>query len=200
MKRLTKLHTILIILLIAVLATTAYFSNSYRTVEAKQPDIQDEIALALMRLTVAKEENDPTPLKQQLDELQSELDILNRAEPLFPMLPATVEIGDLVVDTVQKLNLLLLKLSPDDEAGTVTITCSADANGNKYSKAEYEVRVKGDLGRINSVIGEIEGAGFATLTIDDMEIEYKEKVQNETVVKWWEGEFTIVTLYQYQEG
>ena len=43
MKKLTKVHAILIALLIAVLAVTAYFSFSYRGAEAKQPDIKNEI-------------------------------------------------------------------------------------------------------------------------------------------------------------
>ncbi len=137
--------------------------------------------------------------KQQLDELRSTLNVLGRGEPLFPEKPATVEIGDLIIDSVEKLNLVLLKLSPDDEAGTITIESAEDSEDNKYNKAEYEVRVKGDLGRINSLIGEIEAADFATLTIEDINIEYKEKVEEERTVEWWEGEFTVVTIYQYEE-
>ncbi len=199
MKKLTKLHLVLIILLIFALASSVYFSSSYRGAEAKQPDLRNEITVALMRLKIVQEENDPAPLKQQLDELRSTLNMLGRDEPLFPEKPATVEIGDLIIDAVEKLNLALLKLSPDDEAGTITIESSEDSEDNKYNKAEYQVRVKGDLGRINSLIGAIEAAGFATLTIEDIDIEYKEKVEEERTIKWWEGEFTVVTIYQYEE-
>ena len=199
MKKLTKLHAILILVLIAALAITAYLSFSYRGVEAKQPDVRDEITQALMRLKTVQEENDPGPLKLQFDELQSTIRILSQGEPLFPERPATVEIGDLIVDKVQKLNLSLLKLKPAAKAGTETIKSDADSEGNKYSKAEYEVKVKGDVGRINSFIGEIEGAGFATLTIEDMEIEFNEKEVDEAITKWWEAEFTVVTLYIYEE-
>ena len=199
MKKLTRLHTILIILLIVVLAVTVYFSFGYRGVEAKQPDIRNEITQALMRLNLVKEENNPEPLKQQLDGLRATINIMTRDEPLFPERPPTVEIGDLIIDSVEKLNLMLLKLSPDDQAGTVTIKSSPDSEGNKYNKAEYKVKVKGDLGRINSFIGEVEGADFATLTIEDMEIEFKEKEVDEAITKWWEAEFTVVTLYQYEE-
>jgi hypothetical protein len=183
MKKLTKLHAALIILLIAALAATAYFSFSYRGVEAKQPDIQNEINLALMRLKVVQEENDPTLLKIQLDELQSEINLMNRDEPLFPKRPPSVEIGDLIIDSVEKLQLSLLKLSPQDEAGTVTIKSDVDSEGNKYSKAEYEVKVKGGIGRINSLIGEIEAAGFATLTIENLEIEFKEEEEGERTIE-----------------
>ena len=152
-----------------------------------------------MRLELAKEEINLEPLQQQLNKLQTELGILSRAEPLFPERPATVEIGDLIVDTVEKLSLTLLKLSPNSEAGTITIKSGEDSEGNNYNKAEYEVGVKGDLGRINSLIGEIERADFATLTIEDTQIEYKEKTVEEVTKKWWQGDFTIVTLYQYEE-
>ena len=54
MKKLTRLHTILIILLIVVLAGSAYLSFNYREAEAKQPDIQDEINQAVMRLAIEK--------------------------------------------------------------------------------------------------------------------------------------------------
>ncbi len=199
MKKLTRVHTILIILLIVVLAGSAYLSFNYREAEAKQPDIQDEINQAVMRLAIEKENNNPEPLKQQLDELQSVLDVISESEPLFPKKPATVEIGDLIVDSVEKLNLLLLKLSPDDEAGTVTIESDNDSEDHKYSQAEYEVKVKGDVGRINSFIGEIEGADFATLRIEDMQIELVEEEEDKVVFSWWECEFTIVTLYQYEE-
>ncbi len=199
MNKLTKIHVVLIPLLILVLAGSAYFSFSYRGVEAKQPDMSNEVNMAMMRLTVAIEETNPEPLKQQLNELQSEIDRLNQRELLFPEKPATVSIGDLIVDSAQRLNLVLLKLSPEDRAGTVTIKSGPDATGKRYNIAEYEVRVKGDLGRINSLIGEIEFADFATLTIDDMEIEWHEKEEDERTIKWWEGEFTVVTLYQYQE-
>ncbi len=201
MKRLTKLHTVLIILVVVVLTGSVYFSFGYRGVEAKQPDIQDEISLALMRLNVAKEENNPEPLKQQLEELQSTINVLGQGEPLFPERPATVQIGDLIIDSVEKLHLTLLRLKPNDQAGTVTIKSDQDSEGNKYSKAEYDVRVEGDLGRINSFIGEIEAADFATLTIEDVQIEFhpEEKKEERIIPAWWEGEFTIVTLYQYEE-
>ena len=202
MKKLTRLHAILIILLVVVLAVTFYFSFSYRGVEAKQPDIRNEIAQALMRLDLVKEENNPEPLKKQLDELRAVINEMSRNEPLFPERPPTVQIGDLIVDSAEKLNLVLLKISPNDKAETVTIKSdkdSKDSQGNEYSKAEYEVKVKGDLARINSLIGEIEGADFGTLTIEDMGITYVEKEDEERTLSWWEGEFTVVTLYQYDE-
>ncbi|MFC2022772.1 hypothetical protein ACFLTL_01235, partial [Chloroflexota bacterium] len=72
--------------------------------------------------------------------------------------------------------------------------------GNKYSKAEYEVKVKGEQGRIVSLIGRIEGTEFATLTVEDIEIKFiPENTTGDVVTKaYWEGEFTIVTLYQLQ--
>lgn len=205
MKKLTKLHAILILLFIGVLAVTVYFSFSYRGAEAKQPDTLDEIKLAQMRLTAAKEEKNPEPLKQELDKLQSELQsklkILSQGAPLFPEQPATVDIGDLIIDTIEKLDLTLLKLKPNDRAGTITIKTDADSEGNKYNKAEYEVRVKGDLGRITSFIGEIEAADFATLILEDIEIEFypEEEKEERTIPAWWEAQFTVVTLYQYEE-
>jgi hypothetical protein len=199
MKKLTKLHMVLIIVLIIVLAGSVQFSFSYRRAEAKQPDIKDEIKLAQMRLGAAKEDMNPEPLKKQLEEKQSTIKMLSGDEPLFPERPPTVEIGDLIVDSVEKINLVLLKLKPNDEAGTVTIYSDEDSTGNKYNKAEYEVTVKGDLGRINSLIGAIEAADFATLTIEDLQIEYKESEEEEHITKWWEGTFTVVTLYQYKE-
>ena len=201
MKKLTKIHMILIALFIAVLAVGVYFSLSYRKAEAKQPDIKDEISMALMRLETLKDENNPEALKEQLDELRAKIKVLDRDEPLFPKLPATVDIGDLIVDSMERLQLDLLKLKSNDEAGVVTIDngSSEDAEGNKYSSAEYEVKVKGDVGKINSLIGEIEGAEFATLTIEDMSIDLKEKTEEELIIKWWESDFTVVTLYQYQE-
>ncbi len=199
MKKLTKLHTILAVLLIAVLAISAYFSFSYRGAEAKQPDIMDEINQALMRLAVAKEENNPEPLKQQLRELQSKLNMLSEGKPLFPEKPATVEVGDLIVEAAKKLELTLLRLSPNDKVGTVTIKSGESDTGNKYSKAEYAVKVKGDLGRINSLIGQIESADFATLTVEDIDVSFKQKKEEDHTFEWWEGEFTVVTLYQYEE-
>ena len=200
MKKLTKLHIILIVLLVAVIAGSVYFVSSYQKAQAKQPDIRDEINMALNKLELEKENNDPSEFKQQLDELQSKINKLGRDEPLFPKKPPTVEIGDLVVDTVQRLNLCLLKISPDDEAGTVTIESGGeeDSQGNKYNKAEFEIKVKGDLGRINSLIGEIENTDVATVTIEDLEIEYtKEEVEEDRYIPaYWQAEFTIVTLYQ----
>jgi len=92
---------------------------------------------------------------------------------------------------------LLLRLKSDDNAGTVTIKVTGDSDGNKYSKAEYEVKVKGDLGRITSLIGEIEGTDIATVTIEDMEITYEEKEEGDRTITWWEGTFTAVTMYEY---
>ncbi len=202
MKKLTKLHMALIVLLIIVVAGSVQFSTSYRQAEAKQPDIQDEINLAMMRLNTAKEEMNPEPLKQQLDELQSTITMLSGNEPLFPERPATVQIGDLVVDSAERLNLVLIKLKPNDKAGTITIKEDKDSQGNKYSKATYELTVKGDLGRINSLIGEIEAANFATLTVEDIEIDFHpaEEKDDRTIPAWWEGQFTVITLYQYEEG
>jgi hypothetical protein len=209
MKKLSKLHIGLIVALVAVLAVGVYFMFSYRGAEAKQPDIQQEIDMAQQRLDILRNSDDEDePLKEQLDELKDQIRILSMGEPLFPELPATVEIGDLVVDTIHNLDptqsgaLVLLKLNSDDKAGTVIIKSSTDPEdqGNKYNKAEYEVKVQGDLGRINSLIGEIEGADFATLVIEDMVIEYEEEEMDMGFIKsWWEAEFTIVTLYQYEE-
>lgn len=208
MRKLTKLHVLLIVLLVGVLATTIYFMNSYQQVEAKQPDIQDEIVKALARLEDAKKVEPPidlTPYQKQLEELQTTIDQMKLAQeehPLFPVRPPTVEIGNLIVDSVQNLYLTLVKLSPNDKAGTVTIKSDADpkSKGNKYNKAEYEVKVKGDVGRVISLIGKIEGANFATLTIEDIKMGYHEKTVEEITEQWWEAEFTLVTLYQYTTG
>ncbi len=192
MKKLTKLHTILIIVLILVLAGGAYLFSSKGQAESKQPGIQDEITQAMMRLTVANEENDLDTLKQKLAKLQARL--RETSEPLFPEDAPSVKIGDVIVDTVDKYDLALLTLVTNADAGTVTIKVDEDSDGNKYSKAEYEVKVRGTIGRINSFIGEIERAEFATLTIEDMEISRIE----EEAAELWEAEFTIVTLYQYE--
>jgi hypothetical protein len=206
MKKLSKIHIGLMVALIAVLAAGVYFLFSYQSVAAKQPDIQQEISMALMRLETIREENQVEMLAEQLDELQDEIHTLSMGDPLFPEQPATVEIGDLIVDTIHKLaphgNLVLLKLNSDDDAGTVTIPSgNAEIEDNKYSAAEYEIKVKGDLGRINSLIGEIEGAECATLTIEDMEIDYHPEVIEEerTLPAYWEADFTVVTLYQYED-
>lgn len=206
MKKLSKLHIGLMISLIAVLAAGVYFLFSYQTAVAKQPDIRQEINMALMRLEKAKEENNVDLLEEQLGELQDEINMLSMDDPLFPAQPATVEIGDLIVDTIHRLaphgSLVLLKLNSNDNAGTVTIDSgSEEVEDNKYSEAEYEVKVQGDLGRINSLIGEIEGADFATLYIEEMEIEYhpEEEQEEDILPAYWEAEFTVITLYQYQE-
>lgn len=206
MKKLSKLHIGLMISLIAVLAAGVYFVFSYQTAVAKQPDIRQEINMALMRLEKAKEENNVDLLEEQLGELQDEINMLSMDDPLFPVQPATVEIGDLIVDTIHRLaphgSLVLLKLNSNDNAGTVTIDSgSEEVEDNKYSEAEYEVKVQGDLGRINSLIGEIEGADFATLYIEEMEIEYhpEEEQEEDILPAYWEAEFKVITLYQYQE-
>jgi hypothetical protein len=203
-KKLSILHIILMVLVVAVAAVSVFFMSSYQKAEAKQPDMMNEINLALMRLEVAKEENDPEPFKQQFDELQAKIKTLIPDEPLFPEEPASVEIEDLIIDSVHKLLPApygLLKLLPNPEAGTVIIKSSEDSEGTKYSKAEYEVRVKGDLPRINSLIGEIEVADFVTLTIEDMQISYEMEKDTDTgiITSWWEAEFTVVTLYQYEK-
>jgi hypothetical protein len=206
MKKLSKLHIGLMISLIAVLAAGVYFLFSYQTAVAKQPDVRQEINMALMRLEKAKEENNVDLLEEQLGELQDEINMLSMDDPLFPVQPATVEIGDLIVDTIHRLaphgSLVLLKLNSNDNAGTVTIDSgSEEVEDNKYSEAEYEVKVQGDLGRINSLIGEIEGADFATLYIEEMEIEYhpEEEQEEDILPAYWEAEFKVITLYQYQE-
>jgi hypothetical protein len=206
MKKLSKLHIVLMISLIAVLAAGVYFMFSYQTAAAKQPDIRQEINMALMKLETIRGDNQVETLIEQLDELQEEIHTLSMGDPLFPKQPATVEIGDLIVDTIHRLaphgNLVLLKLNSDDDAGTVTIPSgNAEVEDNKYSKAEYEVKVQGDLGRINSLIGEIEGAEFATLYIEEMEIDYHPEVEEEerTLPAYWEADFTVVTLYQYED-
>lgn len=206
MKKLSKLHIGLMISLIAVLAAGVYFVFSYQTAVAKQPDVRQEINMALMRLEKAKEENNVDLLEEQLGELQDEINMLSMDDPLFPVQPATVEIGDLIVDTIHRLaphgSLVLLKLNSNDNAGTVTIDSgSEEVEDNKYSEAEYEVKVQGDLGRINSLIGEIEGADFATLYIEEMEIEYhpEEEQEEDILPAYWEAEFKVITLYQYQE-
>jgi hypothetical protein len=207
MKKLSKLHIVLMISLIAVLAAGVYFMFSYQTAAAKQPDIQQEINMALMKLETVREDNQVDTLIEQLDELQDEIKTLSMDDPLFPEQPATVEIGNLIVDTIHKLaphgNLVLLKLNSDDDAGTVTIDSgiSEKTEGNKYNTAEYEVKVQGDLGRINSLIGEIEGAEFATLYIEEMEIDYhpEEEQEERTLPAYWEAEFKVITLYQYEE-
>ena len=120
MKKLTKLHFILLALLVAVMAVAVFFSFSYRDAEAKQPDIEAEINQALMQLEIIKTENDPAPLQEELDKLRNELFVLTPDKPLFPEKPLTVEIGDLIVDTVNKFGIAgastvsLLKLSPND--------------------------------------------------------------------------------------
>ncbi len=199
MKKLTPIHIVLIALLVVVVAVTVYFSSNYRSAEAKQPEIQDQIVLATKKLALAKEQNNAEPLKQQLANLEATLQVLVRKDPLVPVKPASVKIGDLVVDSAHKLGLTLLKLSPNDTAGTVTIKATKDSKGTKYNKAEYSVRVKGDLGRINSLIGDIEGADFATLTIEDTTLTWKESTVQDVTVQYWEAEFTVVTLYQYKE-
>lgn len=207
MNKLTKIHFILMAVLVAVLAAGVFFTFSYRKAEAQQPDIQDEITLALIRLETAKQENDPTDLQAQLAELQKTLNSITRDEPLFPEKPPMVEIGGLLIDTIDKLDprgtgsLELSKLKPDDDAGTVTIKSTEDAEGTKYNKAEFDITVEGDLGRIVSFIGEIEGAEFATLVVEDLEIEFQEEEEEEDYIipAYWTADFTIVTLYQYQE-
>jgi hypothetical protein len=207
MKKLSKIHIGLMISLVAVLAGGVYFLFSYQAAAAKQPDIQQEINMALMKLETIREDNQVETLIEQLDELRDEIHMLSMGDPLFPEQPATVEIGDLIVDTIHRLapngNLVLLKLNSDDDAGTVTIDSdiSDENEGNRYSKAEYEVKVQGDLGRINSLIGEIEGADFATLYIEEMEIDYHpEEEEGEHILPaYWEAEFKVITLYQYEE-
>ena len=197
MKKLNRIHIILIVVLLAVVAASAYFTFNRQTAEAQQPEIQNKIVEAMGQLKVAQEENDLDALKEHLKELQH---IIDRAEPLFPEGPPSVQISSLILDSTHKLNLKLLKLTPNADAGTVTMENGSDGDeseASKYSRAEYDVEVEGYLGRINSLIGEIEGADFVTLTIEDMEI--SELEDEETSVEQWESQFTIVTLYQYSE-
>ena len=139
MKKLNKIHFILIAVLVAVLAVAVFFSFSYQGAEAKQPDIKSEIVQAQMNLVMAQEENDPTELKAQFDELNRTLTLLTRDEPLFPEKPHTVEIGDLIVDSLHKLELTLLKLKSNEEAGTDTIeNDDEEVEDNKYNKADFK--------------------------------------------------------------
>ena len=55
MKKLTKLHAILIIVLLAILATAVYFSFSYQGAQAKQPDIKD---VSVQRTSLTNYAND----------------------------------------------------------------------------------------------------------------------------------------------
>lgn len=202
MKKMTKLHFILIAILVAVVAAGVFFTFSSNKAEAQQPDMMNEINMALMRLETAKQENDPTDLQEQLAESQKTLNLLTRDEPLFPKEPLLVEIGSLIVDARHKLNLTLLKVKSDEDAGTITIeNPDEESEDNKYSRAEFEIEVKGDLGRIVSFIGEIEGSTVTTLVIEDLELEYypADEVDEEYIPAYWIGTFNIVTLYEYQE-
>ena len=196
MKKLTRLHVILIIVLVVIVVTTAFSFFSYRAAEAKKPELQDEITLAVMQLSAAQEENDLDALRQQLKELET---IINNTEPLFPEQAPNDEVLALIVDSTHKFTLEHRKLKTEVSAGTETIKADKESEGNKYNKAEYDITVKGRLGRINSLIGAIEGADFATLTIEDIDIEFKEEPEDGRTTEWWEAEFTIVNLYQYHE-
>ena len=188
-----KLQMILVAVLVIVASGASFFSFSYRQAEAKQPELKDQINVAIMQLSVAKQENNLDPLKEQLSKLQAEMKLYEK--PLFLKKAPSVEVGDLVVDTADKFSLQLLKLIPNATAGTKTIKSSQDSEGNKYSVAEYDVKVQGRLGRINSLVNAIEAAEFATLTIEDMDISL---LEGEGVAPdMWQGEFTIVNLYQY---
>ncbi|MFC2068591.1 hypothetical protein ACFLTP_06245 [Chloroflexota bacterium] len=199
MKKLTKLHYILIGILILVLVGSVYMSFQYRKAEGKLPEIQKEIELATMQLKVAQENNDLDTLKKQLGDLEIKISRINTSP--FPEKAPSVEIGDLIVDSIDKFNLELLKLLSNEKAGTETIKSNEeDSNSSisKYNKAEYDVSVRGYLGRINSLLAEIEGSTFVTLTIDDLDITLDDE-DEDTVVDIWTADFTIVTLYLYEE-
>jgi hypothetical protein len=211
MKRLPRLHIILATLLVAAVAGSAYLGFSYQQVEAKQPDLAQEIAAAQQRLEDARnvEKIDPAPYQQRLADLQTEIEQRKAAlaeQPLFPAAPPRVEISDLIVASAQDLELTLLGIKPTEPAGTTTIDSDQDpkTKGNKYYKAEYEVEVRGEMARIISLIGRVEGAGFATLTVEDIQLTFvpeKEDAEGEVITpSYWEGKFTVVTLYQYTSG
>ncbi len=215
MKNLPKLHIILAALLVVVVAGSIYLGFSYKQVEAKQPDLQQDIAVAQQRLVDARQaaqaaeqgKIDPAPYQQQLADLQAQIkqkeDAL-AAQPLFPVAPPRVAISDLIVAATQDLELTLVGITPTEPAGTQTIDSDDDpkTKGNKYSRAEYEIEVRGEMARIISLIGRVEGASFATLTVEDINLEYVPAVpQGEvTIPAYWKGNFTIVTLYQYSSG
>lgn len=196
-KKLTMLHIVLILVFVISLGVGAYFLRSARQAEAKQPDMQNQIKLANLKLATAKEQNNVDVLKQKLTELQS---IIDRSKPLFPAKPATVQIGKLIVDSADRLGLTLLELSPNPNAGTETIKRDPKLAGSKYNKAQFGVKVEGYLGPINSLIGDIEGAAFATLIVDEITItrleEEDEDEDEERLSELWDADFTIFTLYQ----
>jgi hypothetical protein len=208
MKRLPKLHIILAALLVVAVVGSAYLALGYQKVDAKQPDLQQDIAAAQQRLADARnvEKIDPAPYQQQLAELQAQIEQKKTAlaeQPLFPAEPPRVEISDLIVASAQDLELTLAGIKPTEPAGTVTIKSDTDpkSKGNKYSRAEYEVEVRGEMARIISLIGRVEGASFATLTVEDIQITFVPEKPGEVVTPaYWEGKFTVVALYQYASG
>jgi Na+-transporting NADH:ubiquinone oxidoreductase subunit NqrC len=203
MKKITRLHIILFAVLVAVVAAGVYYTFSARQAEAEQPDMVNEINMAMMRLETAKAENDPTEIKAQLAEVQKTLNSVIRDEPLFPVEPRIVEVGGVIVDARHKLELTLNKLKSDEDSGTETIVSDPDnyPEGSKYSQAEFDIEVQGDLGRIVAFIGEIEGSDLTTLVVEDVGLEYEEEYdsEEEKLYTYWIGSFTVVTLYEYQE-
>jgi hypothetical protein len=203
MKKITRLHIILFVVLVAVVAAGVYYTFSARQAEAEQPDMVNEINMAMMRLETAKAENDPTEVKAQLAEVQKTLNSVIRDEPLFPEEPLIVEIGGVIVDARHKLELTLNKLKSDEDSGTETIVSDPEnyPEGNKYSQASFDIEVQGDLGRIVAFIGEIEGSDLTTLVVEDVGLEYEEEYdsEEEKLYTYWIGSFTVVTLYEYQE-
>jgi hypothetical protein len=207
MKKLVIVPVVLAALLAVVLAVGVYFWFDFQQAKADQLDITGGIAEAQAKLEDVRneEQEDPAPYLQRLADLQAEIEALEThlaESPQFPAAPPTIEIGDLVVAATTDLELGLLKLKSNEGAGTVTIDSDTDpkTKGNKYAKAEYEVEVKGELGRIIGMLGRMEGAGFATLILEDIQIKFvPEETEDGEVVNpsYWVGEFTIVTLYQY---
>jgi len=202
MKSVPKLHMLLAVVLVAAAVVSIFVGFGYSGAKAKLPGLQQDLADAQQRLTDAQnaaqntEQEDPTPYQQQLASLERQINQARLAQPLFPESPPRVKISDLIVDSAQEQQLVLVGMKSTEPAGTETIDSDQDpkTKGNKYNRAEYEVVVRGDMGRIFNLIGKVEMADFATLRVENVQ------VQAVPDKPYSEGTFTIVTLYEYTSG
>ncbi len=182
MRRLSKLHLVLIGVLIVALAVNVFFFYQAGKVEKKNAKLKEELIKVTRQLEGLEKTHKVSELKKKLSDLEQKVKSLQQSlKSVLLSEESRLKLTDHLVSSAGLNKVELIAFQPASKTGTVKI------GNTEYRKEDFGVSVRGELKNIEKFLAAVEEEGpFAYTRVQELKLT--------SVEGGWEGSFKLEIL------
>jgi Tfp pilus assembly protein PilO len=175
--------TVLVVAGLGLLILNPFFYMGWQSAGAQNVDLEKREMVATLQLTNARATYEVSTLRNELNALQGEMNVL-AGIPSFPGEAPSADLYTAVAREAGRSGVTVTALESLEKTG------SEEIGDGKYAKSEVNVSVAGSLSQVESFLANMENSEFPTLRFEDVNLT---KIEGEST---WEGDLKLVVLSQ----